>query len=103
MNMELMILNVIYTLAGLATHIFKRATKEKINPIEYVRVHKARAGTAFGIIATAFGTLVMTRPEATPMEFFAIGYLGDSIFNKQPTKEEVETKKKAAAKPIKSE
>ena len=93
MNMELMLLNVLYTLAGLATHIFKRATKEKINPIEYIRVHKGRAGTAFGLIATGFFTLYSTRPEATPMEFFSVGYLGDSIFNRAPTKEEVESKR----------
>lgn len=97
MPIEQILLNVVYTLAGLIFHVLKKAATEKVNPIEYVRIHKGRSSAALTAIATGFGTLMVTRPEATPMEFFAVGYLGDSVFNKSPTKDEVAKAKEARA------
>lgn len=97
MSPEQLLMNALFAVLGLVSHILKKAVAEKINPVEYVRVHPNRTYASLGSIVTAYATLLATRPDASPMEYFAIGYVGDSVFNRSPTQQEVEIRKATRA------
>lgn len=88
---ELFLFNVISALAGLLLHVIKKCASEKMNPITYIFVNKGRSSAAIGAIVTSVVTMMATRPDASPVEFFAIGYMGDSLFNRTPTPTEIGT------------
>lgn len=94
MELEQILINVMCTVAGLAFHVIKKASVEKVDPIEYIRIHKGRSSAALSAIAVGFGTLMTASPDASMIEFFAVGYMGDSVFNKSPTQEEVDGERK---------
>lgn len=83
------LISLAYTLVGLAAHIVKKAVRDNVNPIEYIRVHKLWSTASAGAIASGFIAFMVARPDATPVEFLALGYMGDSLFNKTPTVEDI--------------
>lgn len=74
---------------GFVAHVLKKAGTEKVNPVEYLAIHKGRTYTALSGAIASFVSLLVFHPEAGPIEFFALGYMADSIANRTPTESEI--------------
>lgn len=83
------LLSALLTFVGFVAHILKKAGMEKISPVEYLAVHKGRTYTALSAVISAFVSLLILHPEASALEFFAVGYMADSLANRTPTREEI--------------
>lgn len=93
-----LVMGIAFALMGFIAHILKKAGIEKVGIIEYLSIHKGRTYTAMSAAVAAFVSLYMLNPDATAMEFFALGYMSDSIANKTPSQYEMEEFKARRAK-----
>lgn len=91
---EAFLLNVAFVTAGFVAHILKKAGTEDVHVFEYLGAHKARTYTALSTMVAAFATLYMANPGASAMEFFAIGYMAESLINRTPSNYELEKHRK---------
>lgn len=91
---DVVLLDALLLALGFLAHVLKKAGTEKINVFTYLSVNSARTYTALSGAIVAFVSLLLLYPDASPMEFFMIGYLADSVGNRTPTPSEVERAKR---------
>lgn len=96
-SFTILALNILWTILGYAFHVTKKCLREEIPPWDYFEANKKRTLSSLSAIITAFVALITTRPNATPVEFFSIGYIGDSVVNRKPTNQEQEAIRKKRA------
>jgi len=93
-----LLIAIAFAVSGFIAHILKKAGMEKIDIIEYLNIHKGRTYTAVSASIAAFVSLYLMNPDASAMEFFALGYMSDSLVNKTPTYAEVDDYKRVRGK-----
>ncbi len=78
-----------YVLLGFGMHIVKKSVSDGIDWMHYLTEHRSRTWLAAGAGIISCLNLIVFRPDATPAEFAAIGYIVDSVFNKAPVPNDV--------------
>jgi hypothetical protein len=91
-DMKFVATTFMYVLLGFFTHIIKKNLSDGVDWIRYLKEHQGRTWLAVGAGVVSWLNLLVFRPDASPAEFLAIGYIIDSIFNKAPVSDETKAK-----------
>lgn len=84
------LLSLVYIFLGFGIHVVKKMMSDGIHWKRYLTENKERTKIALGVGLFSYINLIVFRPDASPHEFAAIGYIIDSVFNKAPRSDEDE-------------
>lgn len=89
-NIQSLFWNVIVCALGFLAHILKKVGVEQVGFKEYLTANQSRTMGSLSTVIGAFVGLLVLHPDASALEFFALGFMSDSLANRTPSDKEIE-------------